>query len=124
MTLTLVPGPLFNHAGLYVDIVAPVGQLSTASTVVLAGAELDARGFRSLAYTVKVATQSVDWSVFGANASDYSDEVAVQAATTVVAGAAGSYVVAQAPYSFYRCKLIDTVGGVHGTATIRGILKG
>lgn len=103
---------------------APTGQLSTASTAVVTDSGLDARPWRALSYTCVCATQAIKWSVFGANASDYSDEVAVQAATTVAAGAAGSYSVAPPPYAYYRTKIIDDSGGVHGTATIRGIAKG
>lgn len=98
-------------------------QTSTASTVVVTGAEIDATQFRSVCYTAIVATHDVDWSVFGANASDYSDEVAVLAATKIAAGASGSYTVAQAPYRFYRVKCIDDVGGTHGTITVNGVAK-
>lgn len=103
--------------------VAPVGQLSTASTVVLAGCEFDARAWTSLTYTIAVSTHDVTWSVWGANASDYSDETAVLTAVSVVAAAFSSYAVSLAPYAFYRVKIIDTVGASHGTATVRGIVK-
>lgn len=101
----------------------PAAQTSTASTVVTTGSEIDARPWRSLSYTIVVATQAVKWSVFGANASDYSDEVAVLAATTVAAGATSSYASTQFPYAYARTKLIDDSGGVHGVATIRGFAK-
>ena len=84
---------------------------------------MDVRPWRSLSYTIVVATQAVNWSVFGANASDFSDEVAVLAAATVVAGATSSYASTQFPYAYARVKVIDTVGGVHGTATVYGIAK-
>lgn len=100
-----------------------VVQASTASTVVAAGSELDATQFGSVAYTISIATNNVNWSVFGANVSDYSDEVAVQTATQVNAGAVGSYAATVAVYRFYRAKIIDTVGGTHGTATINGVAK-
>lgn len=103
--------------------VAPVGQVSTAATVVLAGCEFDARAWTSLAYTIKVITNDVTWSVWGANASDYSDETAVLPAVSVAAGAVSSRVFALAPYGYYRVKIIDTVGASHGTATVRGIVK-
>lgn len=104
--------------------VAPAAQASTASTVVVADSEIDARPYSSVAYTISVATNAIKWSVFAANAADYSDEVAVVSATTVAAGASTSYAVAPAPYSYYRVKIIDDSGGVHGTATVRGIAKG
>lgn len=103
--------------------VAPAGQVSTASLVVLAGSEFDARTWISLAYTIAVATEAVTWSVFGANASDYSDEIVVSAGASVAAAAASSYAVALAPYAYYRVKIIDTAAGTHGTATVRGIVK-
>lgn len=124
MAVQTLSGPLTNHSGVGVNIITPTAQASTASTAVVDGSEFDARAWRSLAYTIKVATQDVTWSVFGANASDYSDEVAVLSPASVAAGAGSSYAVAQAPYAYYRVKIIDTVGGVHGTATVRGILKG
>lgn len=115
------------HAGSrsgQVETVAPDAQASTASTAVVTGSDMDARPWRSLAYTIVVATNAIRWSVFGANASDFSDEVAVLAATTVAAGANSSYSTTQAVFGFYRVKLIDDSGGVHGTATVRGIMKG
>lgn len=116
---------LKSAAGRQVEVVTctPAAQLSTASTVVVADSELDARFASTLAYTIVVITQAIKWSVFGAHASDYSDEVAVLAATTVAAGAASSYAVSPPPYSYYRVKLIDDSGGVHGTATVRGVAK-
>lgn len=106
-----------------IETVAPTGQLSTASTVVVTGSEMDARPWQSLAYTVVVATNAIKWSVWAANASDYSDEVAVLSAATVASGATSSYATTQAAYSYYRVKITDDSGGVHGTATIRGVMK-
>lgn len=106
-----------------IETVAPDAQASTASTAVVTGSELDARPWQSLSYSIVVATNAVKWSVFAANAADYSDEVAVLAATTVAAAATSSYAVTQAAYSYYRVKIIDDSGGVHGTATVRGVMK-
>lgn len=100
-----------------------VAQASANADTVAAGSEIDARGWRSVAYTIQVATQSVDWTIFGANLADYSDEVAVQTEAPVAASAIASYAVAQAPYAYYRVKINSTVGGQHGTATISGIAK-
>jgi hypothetical protein len=100
---------------------APDPQVSTASYVVLAGSEMDVRAFLSLALTILIATQSTYWKVFGANASDFSDEVEVKAEASVAAGAADSYAVSIAPFSYYRVKIKDNAG--HGTATFRGIAK-
>ena len=111
--------PTDNFAG-----VGPLSQASTNATAVVVGSGLDARNHATVCYTIAVATHDVDWSVFGANASDYSDEVAVLVATKVVAAAHSSYTAAPAPYSYYRVKIIDDAGGTHGTATVSGIVKG
>lgn len=112
------------HRNVAVDIVAPAAQLSADADAVVVGSEIDARAWKSLAYTIKVVTNPVTWTVFGANASDYSDEVVVQAAASVAAGAGGSYAIGQAPYAHYRIKIRSTTAGVHGTSTVVGIAKG
>lgn len=101
-----------------------VTQTSTASTVVVTDSDLDARAYQTVAYTIKVTTNAIKWSVFGANESDYSDEVAVLAATTVASGASSSYTAAPAPFLYYRVKIIDDSGGVHGDVSVRGVAKG
>lgn len=101
--------------------VAPAGLLSTDSLVALA--PIDMFGDTSLSYTIKVITNSVDWTVFGANLSDYSDEQVVQAEAAVAAGASGKYTEPQATYRHYRTKIKATVGGNQGTATVVGIAK-
>ncbi|MFZ3172071.1 MAG: hypothetical protein WA118_08835 [Carboxydocellales bacterium] len=113
-----------QHRQVAVDIITPVAQASVNAETLLAGSEIDMRMWRSLAYTLKVATNDVTWVVYGANSADYSDEVVVQSAANVVAGAAGTYAVAQAPYAYYRVKIYSTVGGSHGTGTLIGIAKG
>ena len=112
------------HRTVAVDIITPAAQLSANADAVVVGSEIDARPWGSLAYTMKVITNAVTWTVFGANSADYSDETAVQAAASVGVGASGSYAVAPAPYSYYRVKIRSTVADVHGTATIVGIAKG
>jgi len=104
-------------------VTGPVVQASTAATVVAAGAEIDATQLVSVCYTIIVATHDIDWSIFAANVNDYSDETAVLSATKVTAGSNSSYAVAQAPYRYYRVKIIDDVGGTHGTATVNGVAK-
>jgi len=103
------------------ETVAPAALASTNSLVALAA--IDIGSWQSLAYTIKVATASVDWTVFGANAADYSDEVIVQAEAAVAAAGIGSYAVAQAPYRYYRVKIKSTVADTPGTATVVGIAK-
>ncbi|MHB1334515.1 MAG: hypothetical protein ACYCXQ_00975 [Candidatus Humimicrobiaceae bacterium] len=113
-----------SHRNVAVEELTPIGQLSTNNYAVLTGSEIDMRPWRSLSYTVLVITNDVTWEIYGANMSDYSDEVIVQAGASVVAGAGSSYAVAQAPYSYYRVKIKSTVGGSHGTATLKGLAKG
>ncbi len=106
------------------DQVTPTAVASSAVLTVVAGSEVDSRGWRSLAYTIKNAgANSVDWTVFGANLADYSDEVVVQAATTVANAASGSYSTTQAPFAFYRVKIVDTAAPNHGTVTVVGTSK-
>jgi len=112
------------HRQAAVDSVAPVAQASANAEAVLAGSEIDARMWRSIAYTVAIAAAGVKWAVYGANAADYSDEQAVQALTNVAAAASGAYAVAQAPYAYYRVKIVSNVADTPGTATLRGIAKG
>lgn len=101
--------------------VAPAALTSTNSQVALA--PIDVISWQSLSYTIKIATNDVDWEVFGANAADYSDEVTVQAEATVAAAAVGSYSTAQAVWRYYRVKITSTVDGVHGAATVVGVAK-
>ena len=77
----------------------------------------------SLVYTLTVVTNNLKWTVYGANAADYSDEVEAQAEATVNVGAIGTYSTTQAIYRYYRAKLKAAVGGSQGTGTIRGVAK-
>ncbi len=99
-------------------------QTSTASTAVVTGTDIEVSQMKVLSYTAIVATHDVDWSVFGANVSDFSDEVAVLAATKIVLSGVSSYSASPPPYRYYRVKVIDDVGGTHGTITINGIARG
>jgi hypothetical protein len=104
-------------------VTGAIAQASTNATVVVAGAEIDATQYQSVAYTIVVVTNDVKWSVWGANAADYSDESAVLAAAAVTAGTSSSYTSSVAPFRYYRVKIIDSVGGTHGTATVNGVAK-
>ena len=103
------------------ETVAPSGLTSTNSLVELA--PIDTGPWLSLAYTISVITNDIDWTVFGANESDYSDEQIVQSEAQVNDGATGTYVKAQAPYRYYRLKIKSAVGGAHGVVTAVGIAK-
>lgn len=117
---------LLTAASRQVEIlaVAPDAQAGTNDPAVLDGSEIDARAWRSVAYTVVNADQTITWWVYGANASDYSDEVIVDGPSDVAAGAADSYAVAQAPYGYYRVKFENKVNDTVGTLTCRVIAKG
>ncbi len=107
-----------------IEQVTPAAQASTNDPAVVAGSELDARGWGSLAYTIKnTGLQTITGWVYGANASDYSDEVIVSGPTDVAAAAATAYAVSPAPYGYYRVKVESKVDGAHGEATVRGICK-
>ena len=103
--------------------VSPDAQASTADPVVLDGSEMDVRAWRSLAYTLKNITNTITYNVFGANISDYSDEVVVSGPTDILAAANSSYAVSPPPYGYYRVKIEDKVDGNHGTVTLNGICK-
>ncbi len=121
MTVQLVSN---QHRQVAIDMVTPAAQNSTNVDVPLAGSEMDVRAWKSLAYTLKVATAAVTWTVFGANFADYSDEVIVQTAASVNAGANASYSVERAPYAYYRVKIRSTVADTPGSAILVGIAKG
>lgn len=101
--------------------VSPAALLSTNSYVALA--PIDTGPWLTLAYTIAVITNAVTWEIYGANASDYSDEQIVQVGASVAAAATGTFTATQAPYRYYRVKIKSTVPGSHGTATVRGIAK-
>jgi hypothetical protein len=121
MTLSLNPQPLSLPPSASTGAVGP--QVSTAATVVVAGAEADMTQWRTLSYTAVVVTNAVTWSVWGANTPDYSDEVAVLAPVSIGAGNNSNYSVSPAPYRYYRVKCIDTVGGTHGSITVNGLAR-
>ncbi len=106
-----------------VEELTPVEQASTASAVVVTGSEIDSRPWDSVCYTIKGKTNTVTWYVYGANSSDYSDEVSLYSAD-VTSSATDSYAVAQAPYAYYRVKIITKVNPNHGSPTVYGIAKG
>ena len=103
------------------EVVAPAGLLSTDTYVALGA--IDMRPWKSLSYTLKVATNALKWTVYGANLADYSDEVVVQAEASVAVGAIGSYSTTQAVWARYRVKIKADVGGSQGTGTLNGIAK-
>jgi hypothetical protein len=103
--------------------VTPNIQASTASAAVVVGSDMDMRPWRSLSYTILNADQTITWWVYGANAANFSDEVIVDGPSDVLASGIDSYDVQQAPYAYYRVKIIDKVGGVHGNCRVVGVAK-
>jgi hypothetical protein len=103
---------------------ATASATATATTNTLVPlAPLDARHYRSVAYTVKCLVNDIRFAVYGANSSDYSDETVVQAEADVLVGAVGTYAVSNAPFGYYRVKVKSKVNDVHGTATPVGYAK-
>ncbi len=108
----------------YGDKVEPDTQTSTNSYVAVSGSGLNASPFTTVSYTISVVTNNVNWKVFGANKSDYSDEVEVQSETTVSSGSNDSYSVTPAPYGYYRVKITSASTDTHGDVTVVGLAKG
>ncbi len=121
MSQVIVSGPQHQRA---IEDTGILTQTSTAGTVAVTGSTIDARQWLTIVYTIIVATHDVDWSVWGANSADYSDEVQVLAPVKVTAGSNSSYTANPAPFAYYRVKIIDDVGASHGLCTVRGICKG
>ena len=126
MTLTkaVVGGDGLATERLY-DDTGGMGQTSSNVLSVVAGSGVDTRAWKSLAYTIfnTHGANAVDWTIFGANAADFSDEVIVVGAATVIAGETDSYALAQAPFAYYRVKIVSTVGDSHATCIVRGVQK-
>lgn len=98
-------------------------QTSTNSYVQHAGTVLDALFHRFVSMTVKVATNDIKWTVYGANQSDFSDKVEVQAEAVVAAAAVGSFSSASAVWRYYGAEIKSSVGGSHGAVTAAAIAK-
>jgi hypothetical protein len=107
-----------------IEMVTPAAQASVNAETLLAGSAIDMRPWRSLAYTLTNITNTITYNVYGANLSTYADEVLVSGPTDILAAGVSSYAVAQAPYAYYRVKILSKVGGAHGTVTLTGIAKG
>jgi hypothetical protein len=98
-------------------------QTSTNSYVAHAGTVLDALYASFVSMTIKVATNAVKWTVYGANQSDFSDKVEVQAEAVVNAAAVGSYSTAAAVWRYYRAEIASNVAETHGVVTAAAIAK-
>ena len=100
-------------------------QASTNDSVLVTGSTLSAWQGLSVSYTiVNTGDDTISWIVYGANASDLSDKVIVQASADILSGAAGSYSAFVAPFSFYAVYIESKVDDTPGEATVRGVVKG
>lgn len=110
------------------SICRDISQLSTDVDVVVSGSELDCRGCRNASYTFSSVTNNVTATIFAANKSDFSDEVAFSSAVgSVVVGTPKSWVgqatgtaPANCVFAFLRVKIKASSGGSQGTITING----
>ena len=121
-----VTGQINVRSGLHSGDLFATGaqaQTSTSSFATVTGADMDASAWRSVCYTITVATHDIDWQILGANASDYSDAAVVQASAKVTLGSNSSYSVAQAPFRFYRVQIKDDVAASHGDTVVNGLMK-
>lgn len=120
-----VTQPISGNVGRISTTVTPTAQASTASSVIVVGSNLDTLNTLTVSYTIKnTGAESIDWIVYGANASNFSDKVVVNASATITAGSTSSYSTTLAVFRYYGVYIVDTVGGNHGEATIIGITKG
>jgi len=103
------------------NLVQASANLETAVT----GSNVDTRTWTSLAYTIvnNDAANTAQWVVYGANASTFADEVAVQALADVTPEAPASYSTTQSVFAYYRVKIHSKVDGAHASCTVRGVQK-
>ncbi len=103
----------------------PTPQATIATYADVAGSLLDTLHTQSVAYTIlNSGANSLTWQVLAANLPDFSDVQVVKAPAAVAAAGIDTYVVAAAPYRYYKVQVKDTVGASHGTATLGCITKG
>ena len=100
-------------------------QASTNTSTLVTGSKIStARGLTVSITIVDTGDDSIDWVLYGANASDLSDKVIVKANATVLSGAADSYSNSLAPFRFYAPFVESTVDDTPGEATVNGVVKG
>ena len=98
-------------------------QASTDALVVLAGTEIDARGYgRLLVAVYNSGANTVNVGLFQANLETFADEVAL-GTVGVAAGARNIWhlgtIAAALDYRYYRCKIQAAVGGSQGAILAR-----
>lgn len=101
-----------------------VSQVSTNDSVLVAGSTLNAWRGQAVSYTIlNSGDNTISWVVYAANTEDLSDKVVVSAAADVLSGAASSYSVFVAPFSYYAVFVESKVNDTPGTAVVNGIVK-
>lgn len=99
-------------------------QASVNASTLVAGSIMQTTYGTVLSYTiVNTGGNTISWIVYAGNTSDLSDKVVVQASADILASAASSFSVFPAPFEYYGIYILSKVGGAHGEATVRGILK-
>ena len=101
-----------------------VSQASTNTSTLVAGSKLTAWQGMAVSYTIiNAGADTIQWAVYGANASDLSDKVLLQALADVAKDATASYSAFVAPYSYYCVNIKSKVNDTPGTVTVRGVVK-
>jgi hypothetical protein len=105
--------------------VTPAAQASAnAGMADVTGSTLDTLHNEYVSYTlINTGAFSLDWQVLAANDVAFAGAVIVQVAATVLSAGYSSYSAA-ATFRYYKIRIVDTVGGSHGQATVHGITKG
>ncbi len=85
---------------------------------------LEARGATDVKIAGNCALNDTTWQVFGANKSDYSDEVSVSGPTNITALAASISYTTSSPYTYYRVKAQSKTAGHSGTIYVTAIALG
>jgi hypothetical protein len=96
---------------------------ANASPAVVDGSQLDARAWRSIDYSLFVYSSSAVWTIWGSNASDYGSEVQLVASAAVASGATGTFSQANAPYQYYRVKVVRSASA-DAECSLYGLMTG
>jgi len=104
---------------------APADQATTAAYVDVAGSKMDAFNSKYIGFTCKNthAANSIKWKVL--MSMDDVTYVEAQAEAVLAALAVGTFVASatQIAYRYFKVQVLDSVGGTHGTAQVRGYGK-
>lgn len=101
-----------------------VGAINTTNSYTVV-CEMDAQSAVKVEFAGNCSLNNVTWEVFGANLSNYSDEVIISGPTTITALAASiSYVETTPLHRYYRVKALSTVSGQSGTIYVTCVALG